>query len=138
MAAGTCGGSVVSDLFDENAVKKRLKFTSTRIPGGVVVHETERDRVKRSEQPLVGGTRSAGHECPCRDSGLENPRSLTAWTERSGVKAVWIALHHGAKAQADWNRPVRSRTLGGVGPVADLTVSHGSPIREICFFVVAR
>jgi hypothetical protein len=27
-------------------------------------------------------------QCPGRDSGEENLRSLTAWTERSGVKAV--------------------------------------------------
>jgi hypothetical protein len=26
-------------------------------------------------------------------------RSQTAWTERSGVKAVWIVLHHGPKAR---------------------------------------
>jgi hypothetical protein len=32
---------------------------------------------------------------------------------------------------SDWNRPVRSRTQGGVGPVAGLTVSHGDPIRRL-------
>ena len=52
----------------------------------------------RAEQPLVRGTRGSGHECPGRDSGLENTRSHTAWTERSGVKAVWIALHYGQNA----------------------------------------
>ena len=26
-------------------------------------------------------------------------RSLTAWTQRSGVKAVWIKLHYGPKAR---------------------------------------
>ena len=37
---------------------------------------------------------------------------------------------------SDWNRPVRSRTQGGVGPVADLTVSHGDPIMRL--HLVAR
>jgi hypothetical protein len=27
------------------------------------------------------------------------PRSLTAWTQRSGVKAVWIVLHYGPDAR---------------------------------------
>ena len=30
---------------------------------------------------------------------LENPRSHFAWTQRSGVKAVWIVLHYGPKAR---------------------------------------
>ena len=36
---------------------------------------------------------------PCRGSGFESVRSLTAWTERSEVKAIWIVLHYGAKAR---------------------------------------
>jgi hypothetical protein len=35
----------------------------------------------------------------------------------------------GRKPVSDWNRPVRTRMPGGVGPVAGLTVSHGDPIR---------
>ena len=27
------------------------------------------------------------------------PQSHTAWTQRSGVKAVWIVLHYGPKAR---------------------------------------
>jgi hypothetical protein len=38
-------------------------------------------------------------------------------------------LTRGPMPASDWNRPVRSRTQGGVGPVAGLTVSHGDPIR---------
>lgn len=30
----------------------------------------------------------SGHECPGRNGGFKKPRSLTAWTERSGVKAI--------------------------------------------------
>jgi len=53
----------------------------------------------RAEQPLVRGTRSSGPECPWRDSAFEKQRSLTAWTEHSGVKAIWIVLHYGPKAR---------------------------------------
>ena len=30
---------------------------------------------------------------------LEKTRSLTAWTERSGVKAIWMVLHNGPQAR---------------------------------------
>jgi hypothetical protein len=39
-------------------------------------------------------------ECPKgRDSGMLKMRSHSAWTERSGVKAIWIVLHYGPKAR---------------------------------------
>ena len=30
---------------------------------------------------------------------LKKPRSLTAWTELCGVKAIWIVLHYGPRAR---------------------------------------
>ena len=42
------------------------------------------------------------------------------WLEEQGVpdmEAIWTVLHYGRRSsKADWNRPVRSRTQGGVGP----------------------
>ena len=34
------------------------------------------------------------------------------------------------------NRRMRTRMSGGVGPVADLTVSHGDPIGLLVFFLL--
>jgi hypothetical protein len=67
----------------------------------------------RAEQPLVGGTRSSGYERPGRCSAAENPRSLTAWTQSKPSGSLFTS---GRKPESDWNRPVRSRTQGGVGP----------------------
>ena len=36
---------------------------------------------------------------PAAFAALENLRSHFAWTQRSGVKAVWIVLHYGPKAR---------------------------------------
>ena len=36
---------------------------------------------------------------PAALAALDKPRSHFAWTQRSGVKAVWIVLHYGSKAR---------------------------------------
>ena len=36
---------------------------------------------------------------PAAFAALENLQSHFAWTQRSGVKAVWIVLHYGPKAR---------------------------------------
>ena len=41
-------------------------------------------------------------------------------------------------SESSWNRPVRTRMPGGVGPVAGLTVSHGDPIRHFLCAVESR
>ena len=43
------------------------------------------------------------------------------WLEEQGVpnlRTIWMVLHYGPLRwpESDWNRPVRSRTQGGVGP----------------------
>jgi len=36
---------------------------------------------------------------PAAVAARKKPRSLTAWTEHSEVKAVWMVLHYGSKAR---------------------------------------
>ena len=56
MAAGTGGGSGVrSDAFHEKAVNQKLKFTSTRIPLGVVVHWVGVNSLMRADPPAPLG-----------------------------------------------------------------------------------
>jgi hypothetical protein len=46
----------------------------------------------------------------------KKPRSHPAWTDAAESKPSGSFFTTGQRPQADWNRPVRSHTQGGVGP----------------------
>ena len=52
-----------------------------------------------SEQPFVREAMRPDMNAPAAFAVLENPRSHFAWTQRSGVKAIWIVLHYGPDAR---------------------------------------
>ncbi len=96
-------------------------------PQRLLADEPERDCAQCAQQPLLRRTRSSGHECHSCVNGIEDLRSLTAWTECSGVKAIWIALYYPEQAQGNGLEPPCTEPYAGWCGTREL-ITPGDPI----------
>jgi hypothetical protein len=65
-------------------------------------------------------------------------RMLGSGAKWHGPEGRSHRLREGGNSNPSRNRPVRTRTPGGVGALADLTVSQGDPIRIYSLLAFTR